>query len=410
MALLVIMMGLALILDRIWLETAKLELTVASESAALAAAGELASDDLLVPHSSVDIRINNALQTAAWIASQNFVCGTPVTLNTDPEGDVRFGNLVQESEGIQFHESSDNPNTVVVTTYRTRSNNNPIALWLSGGTGVQFGDVAARVEASVNNDVVGLRPITGSPIPALPLAIWKVDSTGVRLDTWNNLIESNGGADQYSFDADSHTVVAGGDGIPEIVIHSVRTGGNPSDSNVQLLDFGTGLKDTDLTRQFQTGLSVNDLQTFGGSILLGQGVTLDVSSSGQFNSAQLTAFEDMIGGRRICFLYSVITTGQQSTATATCTDIVCVRVMAVVNNADGSCSVTLQPTVMTSRTAILASENFNPATANDLTSLLTTNVSDSPTNSAGDAISNNSTSTTANTIPNRYLYKLRLTQ
>lgn len=415
-ALLIVMMGLALIIDRIWLETAKLELMTAAEAAALGAAAELASDDLLVPNSSVDLRVSNALQTADWIASQNFVCGSPVTLNTEPEGDVLFGNLVQEPMGIQFLESSTNPNTVVVTTLRTRSNNNPIALFVTGATGLPYGDVAARVEASVNNDVVGLRSISGSPIPALPIAIWQVDPSGQRADTWNNLIESNQGSDNYSFDPDTHTVTAGPDGISEMVIHSAPTAGNQSNPNFQLVDIGTGLNNTELTRQIQSGLSVDDLQVWGGAIWLGQGVTLSLTCSPQFDSTQVTAFENLIGQRRVCFLYSTIamqqsngTSSQQSSAgTATCTEIVAIRILAVSQNADGSCSVTIQPTVMTTRTAILSSESTNPAT-DDATDLYTTDSFDAPTNSNGTSIGNFPSTTTTNAAPNRYVYKLRLT-
>src|SRR5262249_1649661 len=157
-ALLVAMMGLALIIDRIWLETAKFELMTAAESAALAAAVELASDDSLLPNYTSDLRMNNARQVASWIATGNYVAAQPVDVNLAPEGDIRFGNLVQQTEGIQFIESSTNPTTVVVTTLRTRATNNPVATFLSGIIGLPFGDVAVRVEATVDNAVMGLRP------------------------------------------------------------------------------------------------------------------------------------------------------------------------------------------------------------------------------------------------------------
>ena len=144
-ALLVIMMGLALIVDRIWLETAKLELRTAAEAAALAAAAELASDGMLQANMTVDLLMSNARQSAAWIAEQNYVGGIPVNLNIEPEGDIRFGFLYQDTMGIRFQESTVNPTTVVVTALRTRANNNPIALFIAGATGLPFGDVAARV-------------------------------------------------------------------------------------------------------------------------------------------------------------------------------------------------------------------------------------------------------------------------
>ncbi|WP_010586238.1 pilus assembly protein TadG-related protein [Schlesneria paludicola] len=408
-ALLVIMMGLALILDRIWLETAKLELTSAAEAAALAAAGDLASDDSLLANTAVDLRLNNARQSAEWIASQNYVCGTPVTLNTDPEGDIRFGNLVAEATGIRFEESTANPNTVVVTALRTRSNNNPVALFVSGASGLPFGDVAARVEATVNNDVIGLRPLKGSPVPALPIAILQLDPTGERSDTWKDQIDLQRGVDEYSFDSESHTISEFGDGIKEITLRGLYLGGDPTDANVLMVDLGTGLNDVDVARQFKKGLMADDLDSINGEILLGQGATLDLTASPQLDGTHTSCFESLVGKCRICFLYTVTTPlRQQPMVTATCTELVAIRVMAVREHNDGSCDVTVQPTVMTSRNAILASENNDPS-SNSSSDDLTAGITNALNNSAANALTNHCSTSASGAIPNPYIYKLRLT-
>ena len=68
--------------------------------------------------------------------------------------------------------------------------------------------------------------------------------------------------------------------------------------------------------------------------------------------------QQLIGERRVCFLYSNAAPQRQSPlANSTCTDLVTVRVMAVTSNSDGSCDVTIQPSVLTTRTVVLASEN-----------------------------------------------------
>jgi hypothetical protein len=397
-ALLVIMLGLALIIDRIWLETSDLELNTAAEAAALAAAGELASEELLKSKTGVELRLSNARQTAAWIASQNYVGGTSVILDIEPAGDVRFGNLVDDSQGIRFEESEDTPTTVVVTILRTRANKNPIALFVGGLTGLPFGDVAARTEATISNDIVGLRPFAGSPIPVIPIAIWKNDPTGQRSDTWDNQIEANRGPDQWSWDEENQTVVAAPDGLPEIVLHSLRVGGDTSAPNVQLLDLGTSLKDIELTRQFQSGVGVDDLQSFAGELIIGQGVTIDLNSSPELRGTERDGFQSLIGERRLCFVYSSATPRRQSPmAITTCTQIVAVRVLVVSDNPDGSCDVTVQPTVLTTRTAMLASENV-AAPANTNSSFTAT----------GTIATDDAAGSTA--IANRYLYKLRLTQ
>ena len=408
-ALLVIMMGLALILDRIWLETAKLELTSAAESAALAAAAELASDECLLANTAVDLRLNNARQTAEWIASQNYVCGSPVTLNTDPEGDIRFGNLVAEARGIRFEESAANPNTVVVTALRTRSNNNPVALFVTGASGLPFGDVATRVEATVNNDIIGLRPLKGSPIPAVPIAILQLDPTNERSDTWKDQIDLRRGADQYSFDSESHSVVEFGDGIPEITLRGLTLGGDPTDANVLMLDLGAGMNDVDVTRQFHSGLTADDLDSLEGQILLGQGATLELTATPQFDGTHTKCFQDLIGHCRIAFLYTVTQPlRQQPMVTATCTELIAIRVMAVRSHNDGSCDVTVQPTVMTTRTAILAGENSDTSTDGS-TEGMTAEITNNLHNSAANFMTNHCSSQASGAIPNRYLYKLRLT-
>lgn len=400
-ALLLVMLGLALIIDRIWLETAKLELTTAAESAALGACRELANDLLLTTDSTVDQRITSARDTAAWIAGLNYVCGMPVTLNMDPEGDVRFGNLVQDNQGVRFDESEVNPSTVVVTALRTRSNNNPIALFVAGASGLPFGDVAVRVEATISNDVIGVRANDDLPIPALPVAILESDPSGQNSATWTNMIESRSGSDQYTFDPTTNAVVGGSDGIPEMVIQGVQTGGNPASANAYLLDLGTGLNDTELARQIRSGLTTDDLETLGGAIIVGQGTTQNLTSSPQFDVAEQTELQNIIGQRRICFLYSATSPGQQPPlATATCSRLVAIRVMAVESHTDGTCIVTVQPTIMTCRNAIRVCETSTDASGNQ---------TNNGSMTAWNPSAYNQTSTTSTANANSYVYKLQLT-
>lgn len=412
-ALLVLMMALALIIDRIWLETAKLELSNAAEAAALAAAGQLATDDLLRIDTPASERLENARLAAGDIATQNFVCGNSVELNTEPDGDIRFGILEHTAKGIRFKESDDNPTSVVVTALRTRSNNNPIALFVAGVTRLPFGDVATRVEASICNDVIGLRPIEGTPIPALPVAIYEVDPSGDREDTWQNLIENRKGADDYSFDEETHTVVDRSDGIPEMVLRSMRVGQDPAKANLLLLDLGTGVNDDEVSRQFKSGLSVDDLENLDGQLVIGQGATLDVTATPDFDGAQLIALQKMVGECRICFLYSKsVPQRQPPDVTATCSQIVAVRILAVSGTVNGTCDVTVQPTVMTTRTAMLASDSSATTTASPsdtLESALENSLAESFSSTANNPDTTNGSSTTSNANLNKYVYKLRLT-
>jgi hypothetical protein len=367
---------------------------------------------LLRPDAEVEDRLNNARQSAGEIAAENYVCGASIQLNAEPEGDIRIGYLNQDSTGIHFEESTTNTTTVVVSALRTRATNNPIALFIAGATNLPFGDVATRAQATISNDVVGLCPIEGSPIPALPIAIWESDPSGDRDDTWDNLIEARKGTDEYSFDESTHSVVSGSDGIPEMVLRSMRVGQDPAEANMLLLDIGTGVDDTEVTRQFTSGLTVKDLENLDGMLWLGQGATLDLTATPDFDGAQLTALENMIGECRICFLYSKsVPQRQPPDVTATCTQIVAIRILAVSGTVNGSCDVTIQPTVMTTRTAVLSTESPPTTTeqsADTLEGALADRMVDSQANSAANS-SGNSALATATGVPNTYVYKLRLT-
>ena len=281
-ALLVTMAGLALIIDRLWLDAADLELTTAAEAAALAAASELVSDDLLKPTPDPELRAELALTAAAYVAGQNVVAGAPVVLNTSPQGDVRFGQLVLDSQSqrVRFVETPINPTTAVVTSMRTRRTNNPVAMFVAGLTQLPFGDIVTRVEATVDNRVIGVRPLENLPVPALPLAIWYMDPTGARTDTWNGQILSGAGPDNYGYDPIGHQVLSGPDGIPEITLHSQANGQQVTDANLTVVDLGTGLNDQELGRQFASGWTADDLTAFGGEFLLPSGSSQTLNASG----------------------------------------------------------------------------------------------------------------------------------
>ena len=125
-ALVVVMAAVALLLDRLWLDAAAVELVTCAEASALAAAGELANDDLLQTHFDSKRRITAARRAAVDVAYQNRVCGSPVTLDSSASGDVRFGRLVLDPETgeTRFLETIHDPTSVMVTGRKTKSRNN----------------------------------------------------------------------------------------------------------------------------------------------------------------------------------------------------------------------------------------------------------------------------------------------
>lgn len=355
-ALLVVMAGLALVLDRLWLDTADLELTTAAEAAALAAASELANDDLLKLNAVPELRFERARAAAAWIASQNLVAGSPVVLNTDPEGDIRLGRLLLDTESdlVKFSETTENPTTAVVTAIRSRRTNNPVGLFVAGATGQSQGDVATRVEASIDNRISGVRAAKGTPVPALPIAIWWRDPSGVRPDTWENQIDNRLGADLYTYDPVSHAVSGGGDGIPEIVLRSQARGSQTTSANVLVVDVGAGLNDQTLQRQFTSGWTADDLGATDGEFNVSLATPMALNASGELPHSDRESLDTLVGEPRICLLYSTaVPSGKGSLVQATCMQMVAIRIMAVRDQSDGSCEVVAQPCVIKTKTAML---------------------------------------------------------
>lgn len=368
-ALVVAMAGLALIVDRLWLDAAALELTTAAESAALAAARSLASDELLKKDPNDAERLQAARDAGAWAASQNLVAGYPVELNPAPVGDLHLGRLVfdETATDVRFEETDEQPTTVVVTASRTRIGNNPVGLFVAGVTGLPFGDVSCRAEATVDNRILGVRPFEGSSVPALPLAIWLKDPTGKRIDTWEQQIEARRGADHYGYEATGRRVYRGSDGIPEIILHSQARDQKSSEANVLVLDIGTDLQTEKLARQFASGWTAEDLEDFDGELRIGDASPETMPASAELKHDEREVLDSLIGEPRICLLYSdAQPSGSGSLLKATCVRLVAIRVLALHDQGDGSCEIIAQPCVLATRTALLNDQApYHTGLAND---------------------------------------------
>lgn len=344
LTLIIAMAGLALLLDRLWLDAAQLELTTAAEAAALATARELASDDLLRRNVDSADRIDSARKVAESVAGANRVAGQLPSFNGDAS-DLSFGNYADGA----FQPDEDDPCTVCVTLHRTRARNNPVALFIGELTRVPFGDVIRRADATIDNHIGSVTTVSDAPVPALPIAIWKVDPTGNRQDTWKVQIDDRKGSDKYAIDDETGRPMQGKDGIREIVVKSLAGNGCPEACNLQLLDIGTKFDDEQLHHQMTHGFSTDDLESFGG--LFSPAVTLN--SSANLLHAERNALEEILGQPRICLLFSqTVSTGKSPFTTTTCTEFIAVRVMAVKDEGDGSCTLTLQPTVIATRNAV----------------------------------------------------------
>ncbi|MBI1345608.1 hypothetical protein GC163_04905 [bacterium] len=370
LALLVAMCGLALILDRMWLEATRLELNTAAEAAALAGARDLASDQRLLPEITAKQLEDEATQSAVFACWANRAAGQPVVVS---EADVQFstikadssvevvsndGSLVDNGLVSQVDDETELPNRILVQAHRTRFRGNPVALFISQLTNQPYGDAVGIAAAKIDPRIVGVRPVSGSVVPALPLAIWKVDPTGQRSDTWQVAIEQRLGRDDYGYDTTTDSVTSGGDGIPELTLTSARRDGPAIVVNLQLLDIGTAFDEKKLSRQITQGWLAEDLATWNGEFRL----STDLNSTDVITlpglpfleSADRDALDQIVGSARVAMLYDSAATGDSAQVSQiNCSRLVAIRVLQVSDQDDGSCQIVVQPAVLATRTAIV---------------------------------------------------------
>lgn len=356
-ALLVVGAVAALVLNRLWIDAAEVELRSAAEAAALSAAREYLGDHLLLEQIDYDQVASQAKQRAAILSLSNRVAGQPVEINLDQngDGDIYFGynHYDAESGESTFLESNTNPTGVVVRTYKSRQLGNPINLFFAGVSGQPEADALVFAEVSFDNIIDHFRPTRSLPIPAFPLAILADDLSGKRTDTWNVQIKQKLGADRYRFDSQTHEIVEGADGIPEMVLRSVPLNTDPLLTNVQLLDFNNELNEQKISQQIQNGLNPLDLELLDGRLPAQN--SFAISGNANITTQVQQALELQIGQQRLCLLYT-----HQAPMTipgwsdSQCQGVIAIRIMKIIPESGESVTIIVQPTVMTTKTAALA--------------------------------------------------------
>jgi hypothetical protein len=353
MALFVVGSALAFVFDRLWQDAAEIELRTAAEAAALAAAGQLASDDTIRDDADWKLICEKGRIGAADIAGRNSVGGATVSLDSDPNGDVRFGKLVDNAIGERvFVETTAQPNVVYVRARQGRGSSNPVGLLvrdLSGAGRL----LQVIVGATAENCIAGVRPYEGVNVPALPIAIY----AGNPAVGWNGLVESRIGPDAWRLGDDGRTVEAGADQIHEMAALSAP---NQADEKEQLLatvhviDVGTGLSEQEVLRQCRDGWSQEDLADQYGELRC-DGGAVTYTSKPKISSAVRIELTKLIGQTRLCWLFdSALPTTNRDQCQLTCSRLVAIRILGVQALADGMLALELQPAVIQTRTAIVS--------------------------------------------------------
>jgi hypothetical protein len=324
---------------------AKLELRTVADSAALAATNELASDDFLKEDISlVPGILQQSAQSAQRIAYQNTFRGQPFLLNIDTvsgENDqVIFGYLTTPRQGTFTPiapNDSTNPyyfrtNAVRIVLDRTKINGNPLALAFANITGQSTIDLPLRATAMIDRAVIGFRPVTRQPIPLAPLALLS-DPSGTNVRSWENRVEQRQGPDQFHFDRSTQTFSSGPDQLHEMAIELALEAGQVPTANVALLALGS-TSPNDFNEQIRRGITAQELQDFGGQVVLNeqQEVLLPGSKLGPSNASDAQALQQTLealqesGEARIWPLYTSV---DANNGEITVTGFVAARIVTV---------------------------------------------------------------------------------
>lgn len=339
---------LALVLNEYWLSAAQEELRTAAQSAALAGARELASDERLKPAFDSRQNADYARTVAENQANANQVLG-PHRAQLDVhlarvEYDPETGRKIRE-------ENPEDPTSMLVVAHRDRTGGNPVSMLAPALAGRAVADVTVNVEASVTNLIRGVRPVGPADVPAWPVAVLEL-SADPRIPSWGIDIEQHQGSDQYRWDEQTRQVVPEADGLPEMKLAIGSTG------NMVLIDVGTGLEPDGLLEQFRDGWSAENLAPLGGMFSLQEG-PFPLEAQSQMDSEIGESFARQIGRARILALYSPLPVSEKSAGSQQTKSsqvqivrLVAARLMAVQGTGTATQYI-IQPSVVATRCALL---------------------------------------------------------
>lgn len=263
----VILLGfVALTVDIGFLMETKTQLQAAADGSILSGALEL-PDGWGPGKVSTATQVQTATGTVTQTVAATYKVGEQSSAYIDTTRDLRFGQRTQNAQGAWVETWGTSPYNMVEVTVRrdqplangivTRGDQK-IPLLFAPVLGSNFASVSAKATAIlVPGNGFYIPPSSGLTCPLLPIAL---DET-----TWNNLINSGIGSDNYSYNASTKTVSSGADGIKEVSLYP--NGTNTTAGNRGTVDIGSSNNSTaDLSRQIRNGPNAADLAYFGGKV------------------------------------------------------------------------------------------------------------------------------------------------
>jgi hypothetical protein len=353
LALPVLLLLFALVLNLASARWAKTEVQNAGDAAALAGARALADDSFLLcslEQKLVGAHFQRSADAASALGGANVAHGQRVVLRFDfdnpPDGDIEFGCLAHPRGTFR----AVHPNCAVgggdhpINAIKVIATTGPVPGPLGGlNPGSR---IKTRSVAMLDFTPTGFQPKGDELAPIVPIGVF-TDHTGERADGWDAVRKTAG--DRARCDPNTHQFVPGPDGIPEItvVIGGARAAGEVPGTFLQL---GTN-SSAEVLEQFRSGMTPAQCEKFAGGFLLGEDNTLIVTgspacpSTGSDAQRQLsTALGSLVGGPPR--IWPFFAAADEETGRVWVSGWVGARVVSVAATSDGGFRLVLQPAVV----------------------------------------------------------------
>jgi Flp pilus assembly protein TadG len=254
----------ALAVDTSMIAVARGQLSTAADSAALAGAQELATENRVRGATTLTTEITGANNQSLSFAQQNHVLGTAPVLSTNVSnattGDILVGYLDWTNPSSALDSSSANTklfNSVQVTLHRDSTHGGVVPTVFAKLMGFSGSNVTVSSTATAQAfSVSGFKASGSSSANLLPIVLDTV--------TWQAMMAGTT-TDQYTYNSSSNTVTSGADGIYESLLYPVESGspGNWGTINVGVSNNSTST----LSAQIRYGITPAQLATYPNSTI-----------------------------------------------------------------------------------------------------------------------------------------------
>jgi Flp pilus assembly protein TadG len=258
----------ALAVDTSLIAVARGQLSTAADSAALAGAQQLASENRVRGATTLTTEITGANNQSLAFAQKNSVLGATPVLSTNmanaDSGEIMVGYIDWTNPSSTLDSSLEATklfNSVQVTLHRDATHGGVVPTIFAQLMGFTGANVAVKSSATAQAfSVSGFKASGSSSANLLPIVL--------DVETWNKMMKAtspSNGTDQYTYDDTTHTVSSGADGVYESLLYPVSSG---SPGNWGTINVGVSSNSTStLGAQIRYGITPAQLATYPNSTI-----------------------------------------------------------------------------------------------------------------------------------------------